>query len=34
MADFSTDDMQKQMWALIVSDGNVVFNFLNVGGLF
>ena len=32
MADFSTDDMQKQMWALIVSDGNVVFNFLNVGG--
>lgn len=31
MADFSTDDMQKQMWALVVSDGNEVFYFLNVG---
>lgn len=32
MADFITDDMQKQMWALVASDGNEVFYFLNVGG--
>lgn len=32
MADFSTENTQEQMWALVVSDGNGVFNFLNVGG--
>ena len=32
MADFSTENTQKQMWALAASDGNGAFYFLNVGG--
>lgn len=28
MADFSTENTQKQMWALVASDGNGVFYFV------